>query len=100
MGVQEGGWVTDILRWIFGLLDKLVFGLVKWVLFGVFDMSQITTNSQIFSGIYERIYVILGIFMAFKLSFSFFQYIINPDKLNGKDDKGVAKIFTRVALMI
>ena len=100
MGLQQSGWVTNILRWIFGLLDKLVYGLVKWVLFGVFDMSQITTNSQIFSGIYERIYVILGIFMAFKLSFSFFQYIINPDKLNGKNETGVAKLFGRVALMI
>ena len=100
MGLQSVQWYTDIVRGIFTILDKMVFGLVKWVLFGIFDLSQITTNSEIFSGIYERIYIILGIFMAFKLSFSFFQYIISPDKLNSKNDTGVAKLFTRVALMI
>lgn len=100
MGIQAEHWAINYIRIIFAFLDKIIYGLVKWVLFGVFDLSKITTNSDIFSGIYERIYVILGIFMAFKLSFSFFQYIVNPDKMNSKNDTGVAKIFTRVALMI
>ena len=100
MGLQGHSWWMDILRGIFGFLDKLVYGLIKWILYGIFDLSSISTNSDVFSGIYGRIYVILGIFMAFKLSFSFFQYIIDPESMNGKSDKGVSKLFMRVFIML
>ena len=75
----------DRIRELFCFLDKLIYSLVKWILFGIFDLANLTTNSDIFSGVYSRIYVILGIFMAFKLSFSFFQYIIDPESMSGKD---------------
>lgn len=100
MGLQGHSWWMDILRGIFGFLDKLVYGLIKWILYGIFDLSSISTNSEVFSGIYGRIYVILGIFMAFKLSFSFFQYIIDPDSMTGKSEKGVSKLFMRVFIML
>ena len=100
MGLQEQNWFFNIVRPIFGFFDRLVYRLIKWVLFGVFDLSALSTNSEVFNGIYSRIYVILGVFMAFKLSFSFFQYIINPDSMGGKSEQGVGKLFTRVFLML
>ena len=100
MGVQEHGFIMDGVRTIFGLLDRLVYGLIKWILFGIFDLANLTTNSDVFSGIYSRIYVILGIFMAFKLSFSFFQYIIDPESMTGKSDKSISKLFIRVMIML
>ena len=63
MGIQEQGWFMDIVRSIFSFLDGLVYGLVKWILFGIFDLANVTTNSEVFSSIYSRLYVILGIFM-------------------------------------
>ena len=100
MGIQATDWVNWVLRSIFSFLDGIVFSLIKWVMYGVFDLSRITANTEIFSGIYSRIYVILGIFMAFKLSFSFFQYIIDPDSMTGKSEKGVTKLLTRVIVML
>ncbi len=100
MDVDQVTWISDILRSIFGLLDGIVFSLIKFVLYGVFDLSQISTNTEIFSNIYQRIYIVLGIFMAFKLSFSFFQYIINPDQLNGKGEGTLSKIIMRVFIML
>ena len=100
MSVQEHGFIMDGVRTIFGLLDRLVYGLIKWILFGIFDLANLTTNSDVFSGIYSRIYVILGIFMAFKLSFSFFQYIIDPESMTGKSDKSISKLFIRVMIML
>lgn len=100
MGLQEHSWFFDLIRSIFGFFDRLVYGLIKWILYGIFDLSALSTNSNVFNGIYSRIYVILGIFMAFKLSFSFFQYIISPDTMGEKGDKGVGKLFTRVFLML
>ena len=100
MGLQEETWFFQIIRPIFGFFDRLIYRLIKWVLYGVFDLSALSTNSDVFNGIYSRIYVILGVFMAFKLSWSFFQYIINPDSMSGKSEQGVGKIFTRVFLML
>ena len=95
MGLQEQNWFFDIIRPIFGFFDRIVYTLIKWILYGVFDISALSTNSKVFNGIYSRIYVILGIFMAFKLSFSFFQYIVNPDSMSGKSEQGVGKINTQ-----
>ena len=100
MGLQEQNWFFNIVRPIFGFFDRLVYRLIKWVLFGVFDLSALSTNSEVFNGIYQRLYVILGVFMAFKLSFSFFQYIINPESMGGKSEQGVGKLFSRVFIML
>lgn len=100
MGLQEYGFFINLIRSLFGLLDNIVYGLIKWILYGIFDLSSLTTNSDIFNGIYARIYVVLGIFMAFKLSFSFFQYIIDPESMTGKNEKGVGKLFGRVFIML
>ena len=100
MLVDEVHWWTDPVRALFGLLDQGVYNLIQWVLYGVFDLSKISTNTDVFNNIYQRIYIVLGAFMAFKLSFSFFQYIISPDDVNGKNDKSVSKIFSRVIIML
>ena len=100
MGIQEQSWLLDCVRSLFGFLDRLVYSLIKWILFGIFDLANLTANSNVFNGIYSRIYVILGIFMAFKLSFSFFQYIIDPESMSGKSEKGLSKIFVRVFVML
>ena len=100
MGLQTAGWVMDIIRVIFGSIDWIVYSLVKLILFGIFDLSSLTTASGIMNGIYARIYVILGIFMAFKLSFSFFQYIVDPESMSGKNEKGVSKLISRTIIML
>ena len=100
MGIQEQGWVMNIIRSLFSVLDSIIYKLIKWILFGIFDLANITTNSEVFSGIYSRIYVILGIFMAFKLMFSFFQYIMDPESMTGKSEKSLSKLMTRVFIML
>ena len=62
MGLQEESFIMDGVRIIFGFLDKLIYSLIKWILFGIFDLASLTTNSEVFSGIYSRIYVPRGIF--------------------------------------
>ena len=86
MGLQEHHWYMDIIRYFFALLDTLVYGLIKWILFGIFDLAGLETNADVFNGIYGRIYVVLGIYMAFKLAFSFFQYLVDPDSMGPKSE--------------
>lgn len=97
--IQNVEWYWDILRNVFAFFDVLVYGLLNPVIHGFFDMINISTNSELFNGIYIKIYVILGIFMAFKLTFSFFRYLINPDLMTEKN-KGVGKLFIRVFTML
>lgn len=100
MGLQAQNWFYNILRGIFAGLDWIVYSLIRWILFGVFDLSNLTTSSGLMNGIYRRIYVILGVFMAFKLMFSFFQYIVNPEEMSSKNEKGASKLIGRTAIMI
>lgn len=100
MGLQAESWVNNILRTILAGLDYIIYGLVKDVLFLTFDLANLTTSSKLLNGIYSRMYVLLGVFMAFKLSFSFFQYIVDPESMTGKSEKGVGKLISRTIVML
>ncbi|MBO5375725.1 MAG: hypothetical protein J6A52_02630 [Bacilli bacterium] len=100
MGAQQQSWIIDILRSIFSALDSMVYGLINWILYGIFDLANLTTSSDVLNGIYSRIYVILGVFMAFKLCFSFFGYILDPDSMVGKSDKSVPKLLMSAGVML
>lgn len=100
MGLQAESWINNILRTILAGLDYVIYGLIKNVLFLTFDLANLTTSSKILNGIYSRIYVLLGVFMAFKLSFSFFQYIVDPESMTGKSEKGVGKLISRTIVML
>lgn len=100
MGLQGESWVNNILRTILAGLDYVVYGTVKNILFLTFDLANLTTSSKLLNDIYSRIYVLLGVFMAFKLSFSFFQYIVDPESMTGKSEKGVGKLISRTIVML
>lgn len=100
MGLQGESWFLTICRSLCAAIDSLIFGLLRWIIYGIFDLANLTTNSNILGNIYSRIYVILGIFMAFKLSFSFFQYIVDPESMGPKSEKGVSKLLFRVGTML
>jgi len=100
MEAQAQNWFMDLVRPICAFFDGLIYGLLRWILQSIFDLSNLTAASGLFEDVYTRIYVILGIFMAFKLSFSFFQYIIDPESMVGKSEKGVSKLITNAIIML
>ena len=93
------GTFNEIFRNFFGGIDKLVYSLVGWVLQGIFNLSDLTANTGLVEIIYKRIYVVLAIFMVFKLTFSFLQYMINPESMTDKE-RGVGKIIVRIVIML
>ena len=99
MFIQQKSWVMDIIRELLANIDALIYNFIKWVLYIIFDLTSLSTSSEVLNGVYSRIYVILGVFMAFKLSFSFFKYIVNPDAMTDKK-QGVAKLFGNVMIML
>lgn len=97
--ISESGFFNDILRCIFGPIVYFCFELIEWILYGLFDIAALRINEGLIGDIYMRIYVILGIFMAFKLTISFLNYMIKPDSMADKE-KGAGKLIGRVITML
>ena len=90
---------VDFLRGVLARIDKLVFSLLGWIIEGIFNLSTLAVNVDFVQNIYKRIYVILAIFMVFKLSFSFLKYLVSPDAMTDKE-QGVGKLAARIITMI
>lgn len=93
--------VRSALRTLFLDLCSIVYKLIV-VCYNVFERigtANILQDSDIFQKIANRIGLILGLFMVFRITFSFIQYIINPDNMTDKN-KGIGNIVKRVLISI
>lgn len=91
--------LADMLRKLVASLDVLVYSLLGFMIEGVFNLSNVMLNLDFVNQIYSRMYIVLSIFMVFKLSFSFFKYLVSPDAMNDKE-QGVGKLISRVIIMV
>lgn len=84
--------IFKLFSGLFILLDTIIYCAVDllyrmFILIseaGVFTPENIKTFGN-------RIYILLGVFMLFKVSFSFINYILNPDSFSD-NSKGVSKL--------
>lgn len=95
-----GAWFLGIIRGLFASIDKIIALFIDGFYALIFNISnvQIFSNRD-FAEFASRLTVIITIFMLFKLSFSFLNYIINPDNMNDKS-KGVTKIIQNVIVSL
>lgn len=102
VGYLEANWFAKAWITILTSINSMVYGLVKSI-FQVFMNLVNTTmfNETIIETFTQRIYVVLGIYMLFKLAFSLLSSIVDPNTLLDKE-KGMGKIVTRtiIALMM
>ena len=94
---MEQHWYVDVIRALFGMLDGIIYGLISTV----YELIEEIAHYKVFESIDDftgRIYALLGIFMLFKVSFSFINYIVNPDSFTDKE-KGVQKIIKNIVIM-
>lgn len=86
---MEKSWFGDAIRAIIAQLDKVVYGLISIFYDIILKLAEINVFKE---GAVEdtatRLYTLIGLFMLFKVSFSFINYIINPDSLNDKEKGG------------
>ena len=92
-------WFNKTFRPWFAGIDTVIYKLIGWTLEGILNLSDLFANPTFVNTIYRRIYVVLAIFMVFKLTFSFIQYIINPEAMTDKE-KGVGKLISRTIIML
>lgn len=89
--------VYDLVRPLFMILDTIVYGLIATI----YNLIENVTHYRLFANgefITDKVYTLLSIFMLFKVSFSFINYLINPDSLTDKE-KGVQHVIKNIVIM-
>lgn len=91
-------WI-DIPRQVFAWLDSAVY----WLISSVYGLIEDLARVQIFqestlNNFYNKVYLLLSIFMLFKISFSIVNYILDPSKAVDKNG-GFGKLFMNIVIM-
>lgn len=90
--------VNNILRGLFANICKIIY---PWIanLYDIFkDLGSLVYSDQ-FTAIYNKISLIIGIFMVFRVTFWLIESLINPDTLNDKE-KNPGKIIQKVLVAV
>lgn len=96
------GFLHNALREIATSLDSVAFFLFSKVMQVMFDIMNVTAKADV-SGFLQplqsRIYVILSVYMLFKVTVSLITYMVNPDSLTDKN-QGVGKLVQRIIVSV
>lgn len=93
-------WFLKLIVTFFFSIDKLVYGFIPTIYDLLIQISRTTILSQAqINEFYEKVYMLLAIFMLFKVGFSLITYVVNPDDFSDKN-KGVGKIGQNVIISL
>lgn len=93
-------WLQQVIRTFFFSIDSNLYGLIEVLYNFIIDISRTSVLSQgVIKEFADRIQLLLGVFMLFKVSLSLIMYIINPDDFTDKS-KGVYKILQNIILSL
>ena len=95
--------VQNLFRTIMFFLDNIIYGLIPQIYKLFIYLSELNLFSEDPNSPIQRlvnhIYVLLGIFMLFKVSFSLLQYIVDPNSFRDSS-KGMGKLVTNVLVAL
>ena len=92
--MAERSWLQTQLRGLFASINYCIYSLIQWIIQGMFDLANLPSNFTLMEEMRTRIYVILGVFMVFKITISLLNYMLNPDAMTDKE-KGAGKLVVR-----
>lgn len=86
--------IEQALRGLFGRLCIWVYQLIGmfYNLFITISKVNVLSGNELIETLYNRVGLILGLFMVFKLMFSLIQSLVDPDKLTDKNNGAVSII--------
>ena len=93
-------WLMMIFKSFFFSLDNTLFNFISTLYDLLITISRTTVLTQgDIAEIVARVQLLLGIFMLFKLSFSFVLYVVNPDGLSD-NSQGVGKLMQNTVISL
>ena len=99
MMAMERNWFSRGCRFLISLLDGAIYYFIASVFQAIFDIARIPFEAGLLDELTKKLYVILAIFMFFKVSISLITYLVNLDTIGDKS-QGVGKLITRVLLTL
>ena len=90
---------NNFIRSLFCSIDYFIYSSIEWITQGIFDISELRTNINIVSQVRNKLYVLLGIFMLFRISITLINYMINPEQMVDKE-RGIRNLVIRTITMI
>ena len=93
--------IVDAIRSLMITFCSLIYRLIVFC-FDVFEKigaANDILSTVIIVNITNKISLILGLFMIFRLTFAFIQYLINPDTMTDKN-KGAGNLVTKMIVMV
>lgn len=99
--MQGQGFFMDLLReFVFFPIDQLVYSLIE-LFYDLFSfVSELAIfNDGDFRNFTTKVYLVLGVFMLFKLAFTLISLFANPDNLMDSQ-KGVSGIVKRIIISL
>lgn len=97
---KVGDAISDGFRSLMFILCDLVYSLIAFT-FKVFQglgTAEIISAKEI-NVLFGRISLIIGLFMIFRVTFSFIQYIVDPDAMLDKK-KGAGNIIVKIVVAV
>lgn len=96
-----GYWISDAFYGILLTLDYIVYICINfsYQLFEVVSKVEIFSNDEL-ALITRRVYMILGIVMLFVFAYNIILAILNPDSVNGKDDKSFKGMIKNLVISV
>lgn len=93
-------WFLKLIITFFFAIDQLVYDFISTIYDLLIQISRTTILSQSeINGFYQKIYMLLAIFMLFKVGFSLITYVVNPDDFTDKS-KGIGKFGQNVIISL
>lgn len=93
--------VYDLVKEIFFMLDNVVYSLIPLLYKMILYLSNIDLyrNNQTLVALSNRVYILVGVFMLFKLSFSMIRYIADPNSFSDSS-KGFTGLVKNVIISL
>ena len=94
--------IQNLFRTLIFILDNVVYGLIP-LIYKLFiylsELNLFSGDSNPLNSLISHVYVLLGIFMLFKVSFSLLQYLVDPNAFRDSS-KGMGKLITNVLVVL
>lgn len=98
-------WIGSLLNYLFMFIDIIVYQLLAsmYTIFMAIAKMQLTDFDTLFDNLVGRIYLLLGLLMLFKISFSLLSMLAHPEKAKDSNQGGysIAKhIFLSLVMLV
>lgn len=98
-------WIGSLLNYLFVFIDIIVYQLLASVysIFIAIAKMELTEFQGIFDNLIDRLYLVLGLVMLFRISFSLLNMLANPSKATDANTGGAAiakSIFISIVMLV